>query len=603
MVSILVCFFLLFANDYFLEPNLENSHTSALSPQLLHEAKQTQLQSPVRIVLLGAGGHVKNTGAYRLFIFLKERGIQTELLDNSIPEFCDKFYDYYGDFDTAINTLVRTNPPFVGVSLLSHDLAYYTKLFDKLRQRNPNFIENSIFIFGGPAVNNDPSYIFDIMKKVGLKNIIVSPGRGEGKLDKMVQCTDKKDIVSLLKKMPGIIARIDGETINSLLEGTEKDEDSYFSQEKYYAHLLTETASSQHLILPNTGEYSNSPAEFIYLDLFCQAGCKFCSYSIRSFHSYVKSTRLKPQHYQQAIEEVLDFIVKSYRIKGVRKILITSDDIFADTRFLKLFIEQLLAIHSQIPEMTFWGTGRPFQVVQEIPDELLSQMHKVGFTHVTLGTESFHANFLKEMGKGSTVSINEEAIKKLYRAGIKTCATMLPFYPSVTREYLIHDLKTVARLYEQYHIYIAFHPTLIAIQNTSAYNFFQHQVEFESITLSDGSAISIPQYILPIDTDMKKFQMILNGQFKEIQGLIKAVNSNIHMDRTFDALIFLTILSELLNDKTLFDTFYRFLMEFCMLYPQEYRIPLQNIMRNKIFWDDTQRSLPLRNAKYVACCA
>jgi tRNA-dihydrouridine synthase/radical SAM superfamily enzyme YgiQ (UPF0313 family) len=555
---------------------LERTNDAAMSGP----AEMTMAGPGAAIVLLGAGGHVKQTGARRLALFLNATGIPARLMDNSKKKFGSKFYDYYGAMDETVDELVSVNPPFIGVSLLSHDLGYYVRLLDRLNRRHPGFIDRTTFVFGGPAVTNDPDFVFEIMKKVGLKNIIVSPGRGEGKLDEILRHRGE-GLLGFVQGLPKVVAQINGVFVNTMALEDNVERPRYISLANYFDDAPV-AGTVQDLILPDTNEY-RAPAEFIWLELACQGSCTFCSYSVSSFAQYIRSTKITAREYGPVIDDLTRFVVQSYN-RGVHRILITSDDIFGDPEFLKQLITRLKAIHDQIPDMTFWATGRPSQIVNRIDMSLLKMMQEVGFFEITLGTESFHESFLRDMGKPSTAELNRKAVRKLYEAGIRPRTTLLSFYPSVTREYLINDLEAVAELYETDDIYIAFHPVLIAIQNTAVFHEFSDEIEYETVELMNGASVQIPQYIRPRDPEMRRVQTVLMDEFKTIREAISAIEPRIHMDRNIDSLIMMTILSRELGRKDLYEKYHRFLDEFCALYPAPYGEQLQSLMQEKIRW-------------------
>jgi radical SAM superfamily enzyme YgiQ (UPF0313 family) len=144
----------------------------------------------------------------------------------------------------------------------------------------------------------------------------------------------------------------------------------------------------------------------------CRYACEFCSVS--AFHPHGYTTR---PH-----QAVLDDI----RRTGARRVLFVDDNIFADREEARRLFEAL------VPLKIRWGCQVSLDITRQ--PEMLALMARSGCMLFLVGFESLNPANLKQMNKGSHVSVREyeSAIRKIREHGIMIYASFVFGYDADT---------------------------------------------------------------------------------------------------------------------------------------------------------------------------
>jgi len=157
----------------------------------------------------------------------------------------------------------------------------------------------------------------------------------------------------------------------------------------------------------------------------CRYDCEFCSVS--AFHPHGYTTR----PHQAVLEDI--------RRTGARRVLFVDDNIFADREEARKLFEALAPLKIR------WGCQVSLDIARN--PEMLALMARSGCMLFLMGFESLNSETLKQMKKGSHVSVREyeSAIRKIRELGIMSYASFVFGYDADTNDIFQRTLDFAMR--------------------------------------------------------------------------------------------------------------------------------------------------------------
>lgn len=541
-----------------------------------------------RILFLSRSGHFKTGGLQKLEFFIREKNLKCHHISTTGHLYQDKtFSDYSIEAIEIVKQIKEYNPTIIAISLLSHDYIYFVDLLNKFVKTNAELASNILFTFGGVGVITNPEFI--LYSFSFLSRILIIPTYGEPILDKILNHETLDDLMLSPDSFPSCILKIDSRIVKSEKEIKNSD----IKNSGRYTTYLQKAISIQYDslimknkngIIPSNGEYRSTVFP-IYIDLACAGSCNFCSMSNKDYKKLISIKSISKFEITDTINEIITVIkiVSNQDYNG--RFLINNDDFFSNKAFVIPFINRLIQLNESnlLNGWDFWATARCRSTIENIDETTLKQLSQLGFT-ISLGTETFDKNFLQDMGKPTYIKENYNAIAKLINNGIGVSISSLICFPSVTMEIIDHDLNEYIALYQKYNSFkpsslgITLNTILLATHNTHTSMKFANCIQYETIVTIDGKK-KIPKYILPKNKDTNILLTELLTHYNKLRRLLKQNLADLILTRTFESLIYLTLLSATLEHKT-YVSYKLELIEFVKKYPVKYQKHIMVIINN-----------------------
>jgi radical SAM superfamily enzyme YgiQ (UPF0313 family) len=179
-----------------------------------------------------------------------------------------------------------------------------------------------------------------------------------------------------------------------------------------------------------TAQYQGRKGTFMLSSRGCPHRCTFCLWP---------GTMVGRDFRARAPEAVVDEMEHLARRYGV-------DDIYFDDDTMTIDRERLLKICRLIQERRLGLHWIAMGRVDNMDEELLTEMRKAGCDNMYLGVESGSEELLRRMKKGISLSQVERAFRMARRAGIKTQAFFMLGGPGETKETLKQTIDFAVRL-------------------------------------------------------------------------------------------------------------------------------------------------------------
>jgi len=280
---------------------------------------------------------------------------------------------------------------------------------------------HSLVIAGGPGAQYDYQTVLD---KSRARLVIL----GEGEKPLLALAEGKA-----LEEIPGIIFRNDNLplTTDEFTQATEAVDYEGIPYEVYWDYYLD-------LYSQNGGEITELIHQQIhtvrvYARNYCPMGCRFCSSTHFLDDACGRRSALAGISPDRLLR-LLQRIVKAH--PRVKTVYFTDDDFCSKREDLLEFLG--LLISARLP-LTFISFAR----IDDLDDEVISQMVKAGFRTLNIGIESFRPEILKEYNKKLDLERINRTLEMIRRHGLAPAATFILCSPESKLEWIEQTARRI----------------------------------------------------------------------------------------------------------------------------------------------------------------
>lgn len=296
------------------------------------------------------------------------------------------------------------SPNLIGISLYSTDIAHTYNLSKEIKQNLPNIK----IVLGGPHPTVMPT---EIMKEFECVDFII---RGEGEKS-IVDLANSLEKEKSLRHIKNISYRTKKKVIHNPCFDSKRNLDEIPFPARYLLDL-----KKYYMVLTK-----KNPTDVILTSRGCSFNCAFCSKVIK--HCKFRSP-------DNVIKELLE--IKSLGAKTVE----IYDDNFTTNK--KRCIQILDLIKKENLNLDLRIRSR----VDNINNEILTKLKKVGCYMISYGIESANQHTLNKIRKGITLEQAKVACKKTNKIGIPILAYFIFGFPGETPKTINDTINLAIKL-------------------------------------------------------------------------------------------------------------------------------------------------------------
>ncbi len=346
-------------------------------------------------------GHYPPLGLLYLAGYLLEHtDFQVEVLDAQVEELS------YPELEERVR---RSNPDVVGVTAMTFTLIDVVDTLDAVKRACPD----CVVVLGGPHVHIYPEESLDLP---GVDYLVV--GEGEVTFARLLEDLDRP---ALLREIPGLVFRDDGEVVNTGIPDYNRalDELPYPPRELVPVERYTSILARR------------SPITTMFTSRGCPYKCLFCD-----------RPHLGKRFRAHSAEYVVDEMEASLRL-GIKEFIIYDDTFTVNRR-------RVLDICDRIVQRGLEVSWDIRARVDNVDEEVLGALRRAGCERIHYGVEAGTDRILEVLNKGITVRQALDAFKATRRVGIQTLAYFMLGVPSETREDVARTVELAKRLEPDY---------------------------------------------------------------------------------------------------------------------------------------------------------
>lgn len=324
----------------------------------------------------------------------KSQFINSDLLDLSMEQLVS-ILEYMGE------------PDLLGISMVENNVEMVVKFLDVLKERN----YKTKIVAGGFF----PSLCYEeLMENCPYLDYCIT-GEGEKAIVELVQCLEGKKTVT---HIPGLVYR------------DERNQIIANSQIELNVSQMTMNYNTNMPYLIERGG-----AEYIFTSRGCNGNCKFCS--IKAFYQYIPKRPWR----EICISNIVDRVEDLNKNWHQQIIPLWDDNFLSGKRGKERAYEFISEIKKRNINAKYFINCR----VDDVDEELFSELKAIGLYQVGLGIENVSQEVLKFYGKGTNTDRVKRALDILDRLGLETYTSYIIYNPFSTMEQVEINLDFIQK--------------------------------------------------------------------------------------------------------------------------------------------------------------